>query len=72
MKKILNNVMVLILLSKNNFFRNLDKFRSPHLWKKDNDVWSLRNVAWDDAEKSNVLTTNQDQSAVKWQGNKNT
>jgi len=26
--------MVLILLSKNNFFRNLDKFRSPHLWKK--------------------------------------
>ncbi len=55
------------------YFLNLhDKFRSPHLWKKDNDTWSLRNVAWDDAKKSNVLTTNQDKSAVKWQGNKNT
>ena len=55
------------------YFLNLhDKFRSPHLWKKDNNIWSLRNVAWDDAEKSNVLTTNQDQSAFKWQGNKNT
>ena len=53
------------------YFLNLhDKFRSPHLWKKDNNIWSLRNVAWDDAEKSNVLTTNQDQSAFKWQGNK--
>ena len=35
-------------------------------------IFGHRNVAWDDAEKSNVLTTNQDQSAFKWQGNKNT
>ena len=59
-------------LTKKYFLNLHDKFRSPHLWKKDNNIWSLRNVAWDDAEKSNVLTTNQDQSAFKWQGNKNT
>lgn len=48
MKKILNNVMVLILLSKNNFFRNLDKFRSPHLWKKEGNLWKLRHTVNND------------------------
>ena len=27
-----------------NFFRNLDKFRSPHLWKKTKDEWELRHT----------------------------
>lgn len=31
-----------------NYFMNLcDKFRSPHLWKKDNGVWALRHNVFD-------------------------
>ena len=61
-------------MESNSYFQKSTRVfgNPPHLWKKDNNIWSLRNVAWDDAEKSNVLTTNQDQSAFKWQGNKNT
>ena len=28
-----------------------DRFRSPHLWKKENDKWFLRHTAWDDSKK---------------------
>ena len=53
------------------YFMNLhDRFRSPHLWTKDGDKWSLRHTAWLDSEKSNTLDTSQDQNAMKWQGNK--
>ncbi|MDC0125570.1 N-acetyl sugar amidotransferase [Candidatus Pelagibacter sp.] len=54
------------------YFLNLhDRFRSPHLWKKENDEWSLRCTAWKDAEESNFLQTSQDKSAMEWKGNKN-
>ena len=54
------------------YFMNLhDKFRSPHLWIKNNDVWSLRHTAWKDSEKSNILETDQEKSAKAWQGNSN-
>ena len=48
----------------------LDRFRSPHLWKKTaNNVWQLRNTVWDDAKKSNTLTDKQELNAMKWEGN---
>ena len=46
-----------------------DRFRSPHLWKKENDKWVLRHTAWDDSKKSNFLTTDQEKSAMEWTGN---
>ena len=31
-------------INKNIFFKTLDKFRSPHLWKKVNKTWKLRHT----------------------------
>ena len=28
------------------FFSTVDKFRSPHLWIKENDIWSLRSTVY--------------------------
>ena len=37
-----NEIMEYLNIKPKNFFRNLDKFRSPHLWKKTKDEWKLR------------------------------
>ncbi len=37
-----NEIMEYLNIRPKNFFRNLDKFRSPHLWKKTKDEWKLR------------------------------
>ena len=47
-----------------------DKFRSPHLWEKKNGEWRLRYTSWKDAENSNTLTINQEETAKNWIGNK--
>lgn len=39
-----NEIMEYLNIKKKNFFRNLDKFRSPHLWKKIKDEWKLRHT----------------------------
>ena len=39
-----NEVMEYLNIKPKNFFRNLDKFRSPHLWKKINGEWRLRHT----------------------------
>ena len=53
-----------------DYFMTLhDKFRSPHIWKKENDKWTLRKTSWKDAEKSNLLETDQLKSASNWTGN---
>ena len=31
-------------IKKEFFFKNLDRFRSPHLWKKVNKIWKLRHT----------------------------
>ena len=36
-----------VSMSKEEFSNLCDKFRSPHLWKKENDIWKLRNQPWD-------------------------
>ena len=47
-----------------------DKFRSPHIWKKKHDgSWVLRNTVMSDTEKSNILQTDQSESATTWSGN---
>lgn len=37
------------IMTKDSFVALADRFRSPHLWKKDNGAWSLRHVIWEDA-----------------------
>ena len=50
------------------YFMDLhDKFRSPHLWKKINDKWELRNKIWEVDIKRNI--TNKPQ-IYSWKGNK--
>jgi N-acetyl sugar amidotransferase len=39
-----NEIMEYLNIKPKNFFRNLDKFRSPHLWKKNKDEWKLRHT----------------------------
>lgn len=36
-----------VSMSKEEFSNLCDKFRSPHLWKKENDIWKLRAQPWD-------------------------
>ena len=31
-------------IKKSNFIKTLNKFRSPHIWKKDNNKWYLRHT----------------------------
>ena len=33
---------ILSILKEEKFFKNCDKFRSPHLWTKKNGKWQLR------------------------------
>ena len=38
----LNEVLKYVDIDKKFFIKHLDKFRSPHLWKKENKKWKLR------------------------------
>jgi N-acetyl sugar amidotransferase len=42
----LNDFLTYIGLNENEFISLLDKFRSPHLWKKVNGEWQLRHAVW--------------------------
>ena len=34
-----------------DYFENLtDKFRSPHIWQRENGAWKLRKTVWQDAK----------------------
>ena len=45
--KYLNEVLEHIGLKKNKFLKLLDRFRSPHLWKKIGKNWQLRKRVFD-------------------------
>lgn len=40
-----SEVMNYLEIKENDFFKILDKFRSPHLWKKISNKWKLRHTA---------------------------
>lgn len=47
-----SEIMSFLDIKEENFFKNCDKFRSPHLWTKKNGKWQLRfTVAKDGANK---------------------
>ena len=37
-------------INQSEFFEIVDKFRSPHLWKKTNNEWKLRKAIWGDVD----------------------
>jgi hypothetical protein len=42
-----NEIMDYISMSKDDFMKLCDQFRSPHLWKFEDGIWELRNKPWD-------------------------
>lgn len=46
-------VMDYIEMDAEYFSKLCDKFRSPHLWKKENGEWKLRHAVWHEEENTN-------------------
>jgi hypothetical protein len=46
--KYFKEVMDYLSIDPDYFIELCDKFRSPHLWKKENDEWKLRYAVWSD------------------------
>jgi len=55
------------LMNRDYFNHLCDRFRSPHIWKYENDKWQLRYKVWDDTGGSSVR---QEEEAIAWKGNK--
>ena len=47
-KKYFSEVMNYLEIKENNFFKICDKFRSPHIWKKEKNAWHLRHTVNND------------------------
>ena len=47
-QKILPNFFEVLKLNDQKFEKIIDSWRSPHIWKKNNDKWELRNTVWKD------------------------
>jgi N-acetyl sugar amidotransferase len=48
-KKYFKDFCEYISLTENEFHETVDRFRTPHLWKYENDVWNLRHAVWHDS-----------------------
>jgi N-acetyl sugar amidotransferase len=46
--KYFREVMEYLGMDPDYFIELCDKFRSPHLWKRENDEWKLRHAVWHD------------------------
>ncbi len=42
-----DDILKYLDISKNKFFNVIDKFRPPHLWKKEKNSWKLRYPIWE-------------------------
>lgn len=54
------------IMDKDYFLAMADRFRSPHLWKKENGTWKLRHVVWDHQQKDNTSMEWKKDSDKKW------
>jgi N-acetyl sugar amidotransferase len=45
-KKYFKEFLEYISLSEDEFHETVDRFRSPHLWEKNDDEWSLKSTVW--------------------------
>ena len=46
-KKYFKHFLEYIDISETEFFKTIDKFRSPHLWIKEKDKWLLKKRIWE-------------------------
>ena len=46
-KKYFKDFLEYIDITESEFFKLIDKFRSPHLWVKDKDMWLLKKRIWE-------------------------
>jgi len=46
-KRYLHEVLEYVGMSTDQFFALCDRFRSPHLWKRENGEWKLRHPIWE-------------------------
>ncbi len=47
-KKYFKEFLEYISVTEEEFHSTIDKFRSPHLWTKDNGEWKLRHTVWNE------------------------
>lgn len=47
-KRYFKEIMDYIGMKEDHFLELCDRFRSPHLWQKDNDTWKLRHPIWEE------------------------
>ena len=45
-KKYFNEILTYMNISEERFWERINKSRSPHLWKLENDEWHLRRAVW--------------------------
>ena len=45
-KRYIDEVLNYFDIEKKFFIKHVDKFRSPHLWKKENNKWKLRYTSY--------------------------
>jgi N-acetyl sugar amidotransferase len=48
-RKYFKDFLEYIDITEKNFWENIDRFRSPHLWEKRKDKWFLRYACWKDS-----------------------
>jgi N-acetyl sugar amidotransferase len=46
-KKYFTEFLDYINMTEEQFWKTVDKFRSPHLWKKEDEQWKMRHVVYD-------------------------
>lgn len=52
-KRYFKEFLEYIDMSEKEFFETADKFRSPHLWKKEKGEWKLRHTVWEQEGQKN-------------------
>jgi len=53
-KKYFSDFLAYIDITEEVFWQTVDKFRSQHLWKKDDGEWALRNSVWNNHNETSV------------------
>ena len=48
-RKYFKDFLEYIDITEKDFWKNIDRFRSPHLWEKREDKWFLRHACWKDS-----------------------
>jgi N-acetyl sugar amidotransferase len=53
-KKYLKEILEYISITEEEFHEVVDRFRSPHLWARENNEWKLRSAVWHEREEESA------------------